>query len=747
MEKLLFVMVPFLFLVSLAEARWELMILEPKPPGVGETASTGVADIDGDGKMEIITGCVGAMLWHRPATFEKGIVAEGRFPVGIAFMDVDKDGRKDIITGKADPNTDKWALCWYKAGKNLKQPFTEYTIDPDVGGHPHDILVADVDGDGNLEVIANAMYSFNPAIYFYKPGKDATKPWRKYVVQKGLPIEGISIGDIDGDKKMDIVCGPYWFSPPKNGPLSGELWEQHKFTPNFRDMCRTALIDMNGDGKLDIVIVESEYLDGHLSWFENRVGEEKNLWMEHQIEKDLIFAHTLQAWRDAKEGTIHIFVAEMNQGGWGAPYNYDARLLEYVFSKRGDFMRGAVLYKGEGTHEAKVCDVDGDGKLEIVGHSSQVRYTEYPDCIGWIQLWKQKAGPEPFNYRHIFIDEEKPATATDILWTDVDGDGLPDIVCGAWWYKNPSWERYQIPGIAQVLNSYDIDGDKRAELVALKGNPGELTNKICWLKPIDPKNNGWEEHPIGEGNGDWPHGTAIAPLLPNGRIALVVCYHNRAPIELFEFPEKPNTPWKRRVIAEIPYGEEIIACDLDKDKLLDLIAGPWWLENKGDGNFVPHLLVEGFESVARIAVADINGDGRMDVVIAEERVDWEARRSYFARIAWLENTGAPREKKFIPHTVDRIICPHSLSVADLDGDGKPEIIAGEHDPFKPYKSRSRLFVYKIAEPKGTVWYRYLIGDGYEQHCGAKAVEISKGKFAILGHGWVESKYVHMWKPY
>ena len=451
---------------------------------------------------------------------------------------------------------------------------------------------------------------------------------------------------------------------------------------------------------------------------------------------------------------MNVFVGEMNQGGWGAPYNFDARLLKYVFSDAGKSVRRELLYKGEGTHQAMVADVDGDGVQEIVGHAAQVIYTKYPDDIGWVQVFKQRPRPLHFqNYRHEFIDREKPYTGVDILWVDVDGDGVSDVVCGAWWYRNPNWERRPIPGITQILNAFDIDRDGRQELIAMKGKPGDkdfysaLTSELCWLKAVDPLHDRWEEHPIGIGSGDWPHSTELTPLLPGGKLALIAGYHDRSHPEIFEIPENPiASPWKRRVLAEIPYGEQIVSYDLDGDGRLDVVAGPYWLENRGNGEFVPHLLVEGYGSVARTAIADINGDGKPDLVVAEEHVDWSTRRSYFARVAWLENTGDTRHRGFIPHVVDRIICPHSLSVADLDGDGKPEIVAAEHDPFKPYHTRCRLFVYKLADPKGTAWFRYMLDDQFEQHVGAKVVKLAPGKFGIMGHGWMESRYVHLWRP-
>jgi len=737
---------------------WDLMLLDPAPPGVGETDSTAVGDIDGDGKPEIVIGGAGALLWYRPATFEKGLVARGHFHCGVALLDVDGDRIPEIIAGRQVENSGKgtgqWAIYWFKPGKDLDHPGIAHVIDPKTAGGPHDVIAADVDGDGKPELIANAMYCKTPGLYAYKPGADPSQPWKKQLIQSGLHLEGTAAGDLQGNGQMDLVCGPYWFSPPAAGPFSGQAWRQHKFAPGFRDWCRAAVIDVNGDGRLDIVLAEDEYPDGHLSWFENRVSVDvQHPWLEHPIESRLIFAHTLQAWRDAKTQAVSVLVGEMNQGGWGAPYNFDARLLKYAFTDRGKSVRRELLYQGEGTHEGRVADLDGDGVPEIVGHSGQVVNTKYPDCLGWVQVFKQRPGQPRFqNYRHQFIDQEKPSAGTDILWADVDGDGACDVVCGAWWYKSPNWQRHPIPGVAQILNAFDIDKDGRKELIAIRAKPGAkefygaLTSDLCWLKPVDPLNDRWEEHRIGVGSGDWPHSTAVAPLLPGGRLALVAGYHNRTHPEIFEAPDNPASRWTRRVLADIPYGEEMVACDLDGDGRLDVVAGPYWLENTGDGKFTPHLLAEGYKKVARTAVADINGDGKPDVVAAEENVSWPAKRSYYARVAWLENTGDPRHRGFTPHVVDRIVCPHSLSVADLDGDGKPEIVAAEHDPFKPYQSRCRLFAYKLADSKGTAWFRYMLDDRFEQHCGAKAVEIAPGKFGILGHGWMESRYVHLWRP-
>ena len=730
-----------------AAGRWDLMILDGAPQS-GKLGSLAVGDIDGDGRLELITGGEGAMLWYRPATYEKGRIAEGNFHVGIAVEDIDGDGTKEVVTGRRagpDPKRETWEICWYKPQRDWNQPWTYGVIDPQTSGGPHDLLFADIDGDGRRDLVATAMYTPTPGLFVYRRTGDPAAPWRKHTVQSSYSAEGTAAGDLDGDGSLELISGPYWYKAPAGGPFAGP-WSKYDLAPGFREMCRAALIDVNGDGRLDAVVNESEYPDGRMAWFENHGGTDlASLFSEHPLERPLNFAHTLNAWRDG--AGAHIFVAEMAQGGWDAPYNWDARLIRFDFSRDGRTWQRQVLYQGMGTHEATMADLDGDGALEIIGKAWTVPK---------IQIWKQRQAPSPVaGFRHRFLDREKPYTGTDVIAADVDGDGLQDVLCGAWWYRNPGWERREIPGVYQVLNAHDLDRDGRPEIIATKKSPtavpgsgwyAGLSSELCWLKPVDPLNNQWQEHAIGTGSGDWPHSTAIAPLLPGGRLALVAGYHSAAKghfPEMFEIPTKPEAgPWPRRVLAEIPYGEEIVPADLDGDGDLDLAAGRFWLENKGDGSFQPYKVAdEGFEA-ARVVVADINGDGRPDIVLAEERLSYKTRESFFAEVAWFENQGGTFRK----HAIDRIRCPHSLAVADLDGDGVAEILAGEHDPFKPYRSRSHLYVYKKAEPGGRAWYRYVLDDRFEHHDGLRLIQLGPGRLGILSHGWAESRYLHLWEP-
>jgi hypothetical protein len=619
-------------------------------------------------------------------------------------------------------------------------------IDPGLCGRPHDILFADVDGDGRRELVCSAMYTATPGLFIYKPAGTVNRPWKKHTVQEGLSLEGLDAADVDGDGRLEIIQGPCLFHAPDKGPFAGK-WRASHFAPGFREMCRAGFADITRNGRPDIVLCESEYPDGRFSWFENRSARGGSpAWLEHRVDAPLNFAHSLSVVEDRGNQAVKIYIAEMAQGGWSPPYNWDARHLIYTTEDRGGHWRREMPIQGPGTHEARLCDIDKDGELEIIGK----------EC--WrprIQIWKKTGRASPLlGYKHKFVDREKPGRCTDILAVDVNGTGRQDIVCGSWWYRAPDWTRFKIPGVEQVIEAHDIDGDGKMEFIAVQAHPDpalddyqRLSSRLCWIKPVDPQKGQWERHVIGTGSGDWPHGAVVAPFMPKGHPALVISYHDFTLLELFRIPNPPaKSSWPKRPVAVIKFKEGLLAADIFGRGRPDIVAGQYLLENKGKGNFSPHLICEAPFIFARTALTDINGNGRPDIVFTTEDVDYKQKAAAFSPVGWLENPGRHLRGKWPMHVIDTVRSPHSVSVADLDRDGEAEVIVGEHDPFRPYRSRSRLLVYKKADGKGRAWKRYVLDDRFEHHCGAKPIDLGNGRIGIISHGWADSRYVHLWEP-
>ena len=737
-----------------SDKRWELTILDADIQA-WELDCLNAADIDNDGNMEIIAGGksdTNALSWYRPATGEKGLIfPSGFFHVGMAIEDIDGSGVLGIVVGEErSKGSDTWMLTWFQPQKDLHQPWARNVIDPEFEGGAHDILFVDIDGDGKRELIAIACYTSTPGIYILKPNDDLTKPWRKYAVYEGIFSEGLSIGDIDGDGRLEIVCGPDLYTQPEGGTYAGK-WRRQVYAPTMREMCRTALGDLTGSGRPDIIVVESEYMDGYLSWYENRMIEDpEHPFIEHRVEEEMVYAHALEAIWNAGDKIWSVYTAEMEQGGWDAPYNFSSRLCEYRVTEEGKNWDRHILHKDDGVCGAVVKDIDNDGELEIIGKSLG-RYWNNPK----VQIWDKKEKPSVLTeFKHTIIDRDKPLTGVDVFAVDLRNSGCNDILCGNLFYRNPDWARFEIPGIAQVISVYDLDGDGRDELIAIdepevksRNFYENLSSKLCWLKPVDPEAGVFEKGSIGTGRGDWPHGAAVAPVLPGGKPALLTAYHScnggaADYPELFAVPDDLRAgSWEKRTLAEIIYGEEFRFADLTGNGLLDIIAGCYWLENLGGGQFKPWRFAEN-STPARARLMDVNGNGTQDIVIAQEVADWNKKIIGWSALEWYENPGDPRQVPWKRHGIDTLRCVHSLDTADLDGDGIPEIICAEHDPFWPYRSRCRTLIFKQS---GSGWVKYDLDRRFEQHDGAKVVELSRGRNAIVGHGWADSCYLHLWE--
>jgi len=122
--------------------------------------------------------------------------------------------------------------------------------------------------------------------------------------------------------------------------------------------------------------------------------------------------------------------------------------------------------------------------------------------------------------------------------------------------------------------------------------------------------------------------------------------------------------------------------DVDKDGDLDWILGAqngdiWWFEYVGPDNWVRHRIGEKSPTEAGGTAFDVDGDGWIDQV---------------SGAAWYKNPGNPRTQEFTRHQTTGIMSnAHDLVAADIDGCGKPEVVA--------MSDKGGLYWYKIpADP-------------------------------------------------
>jgi hypothetical protein len=197
--------------------------------------------------------------------------------------------------------------------------------------------------------------------------------------------------------------------------------------------------------------------------------------------------------------------------------------------------------------------------------------------------------------------------------------------------------------------------------------------------------------------------------------------------------------WERRTIGPSIHAG-LAAGDLDGDGDADVVRGGVWFENREKGTtWVEHAFVEmpwaardPFRGATRSVVADINRDGRADIVLTEAEFAG-------ARVAWFEAPADPHttpwKAHLLPPVGDEPPGPyHSLQVADFDGDGDPDIFSGEMEHLA--KPPHRWIVWENAAGDGSRFVPTVILDaGLGTHEALAGDVDGDGDVDLVGKLW------------
>jgi len=331
-------------------------------------AQTALVDLDNDGRLEYVVGQqYGDIFWykvHAPDRWTRHLLGQNSpSDVGGVALDVDGDGWVDFVAGGA----------WYRNSRDPDIPFTRIAFDPELKG-VHDVVAADIDGDGITEILT---MSDQNDLRWYKIPEDPSKLWPVHHIW--APVHaGISVGDINGNGHLDIVRTDIWLD---NVVGDATRWVEHAIGPNtppppdFRpyfafNATYNVVLDMNGNGKNDIVFTDAEIPGGKIWWMENLDGS-GDAWQRHDIyvwnpdqEPRRGAYHSLYAGDLDGDGDIDIITCEMEAvGGDGAPRWY---IWENLDGRGGAWQEHVILDANLGGHATIVGDVTGNGRLDII---------------------------------------------------------------------------------------------------------------------------------------------------------------------------------------------------------------------------------------------------------------------------------------------------------------------------------------------------------------------------------------------
>ena len=686
-----------------------------------------IGDIDNDGFPDIIIGGRnGPLVWYRYPDWKKFIVSPGGYAtVDGEAGDVDGDGDLDLVLG---------GLIWYENPLPDGSPENEAWMEHRIADHrTHDIELSDLDGDGDMDVVTRDQSAFGEprgsTVHIWR--QEEKNGWTERILE--CPDgEGIVVADIDGDRDDDIVINGIWFENPKDDVIAGE-WTRIQFA-EFHENASVATADFNHDGRRDVVLAPAELKENyyHISWFEGPDDPKSGNWKEHVILKNVeTVVHALQAADVNGDGEVDVLMAEMHQGK-------DPDEVVAFLNKGGGAAWQKMLLSEKGSHLIRIGDIGNDGDIDIMGANWSGDYQPIQLWENQTATWQHHSSltgelPVPAVGRQV---------ATIIL--DIDKDGRNDFVIPSYermvWYRqgDDGWQRYAIengdPGVRMEAGgeSHDIDGDGDLDIVmAAQSNAGEIW---WWENPYPDYSPGrpWQRYEALRVGGTH-HDQIFGDFDVDGEIELAFWYNRGKQLYLAEIPADPKTTWPFTEIARFdddkPRPEGLAKIDIDLDGKIDIVGGGYWFKHISGTEFSSNVIDPEYR-FTRTAVGDLVKGGRPEVVIGSGDQTGPLNMYEWRDNGWQKTT-----------LVGYLDHGHTLRVADIDADGNPDVYTAEmYRPGALHECRQMIL---YGDGKGK-FRTVIISTGLGTHEGRIADFNSDGFPDILQKDFQQHRRVDIW---
>lgn len=408
------------------------------------------------------------------------------------------------------------------------------------------LLMADVDGDGRIDVVSVHEDSHHLRIAF---GSEDPDRWTNVTIAHGHvvgAIEDVAAGDLDGDGDLDLVAACEEahlsvFANPGGAKARRTPWPAlvPSITTGRGSWLQVAVSDLDGDGRPEVIAANK----GHADVVRLTANERPDLstsrfridgdplddasWHEQSLLRDGIPNQVVIVDVD-DDGDPDVLAAERLSNRMTLLVNegVDAKGMLRVTPRPIAIAAGFPVPEGwrgfSNAFNAVFADLDGDGRKDLVVSVLEAEPGETTSWtragLGWLSQPDDLAAPWTYHR----IGDVLPDWVIGIGVADIDGDGSLDAVVGGYsglnvvrggysgasrdvddpsvtasssvariaWFRSPgnpsgSWTRHDVSrrvrGMYDDFVARDLDGDGDVDFVATRGNSGEYDG-VFWLE-------------------------------------------------------------------------------------------------------------------------------------------------------------------------------------------------------------------------------------------------------------------------
>jgi gliding motility-associated-like protein len=695
-------------------------------PTGGAYGGVNVADIDGDGKPDLVVVSDGLDFFRNTSSgttisFAAKInIGPTTFIHSATVGDIDGDGKPDIavILGAAASGV--------SAYRNTSVPGTisfAAKVDIAPGGNLISLALSDLDGDGKPDLVEGSYRSLNLVVQ-RNTSTSGNISFAPYVdlsgFSNGTYLSKLVVSDIDGDGKPDISTANNLdrsISYYRNTSVSGTL----SFVANIDNAAANGpwaitSADIDGDGRIDLIVANDS--SNTVSVFRNiilpptittfspasgAIGSSVTITgtnFNTTAANNLVFFGDTKATVTAATatsltvtvpaGATYKYISTTNLGTTLTGYSAKPFIVSFTSTGILGFSAGVNLPAGVSPYDVVSTDIDGDGKTDLVT-------TNYG--TNTISVFRNTSTTGTASFAAKIDLVQNAGSPTHIAFGDFDADGKSDMAVGTASVTNivSIFKNNSTPGTisfgartdislntgysAEGVSIGDVDMDGKPDLVTAGLNGMSIlrnitSGTIAFAAPFAlPSLDLPYEVKIGDFDGDGKPDLVAANFLTSTSNLISVSRNNSIPGSL------SFQALQYYVGQSSTSNTTVCIGDLDGDGKPDISFNSLY---SGDVSFLRNTSTSGtinfgarifagsllasediYTGASSIMFSDMDGDGKTDVIANHYRD---------SSISLLRNTSVAGSLNFsLLKTLKTLDQGGYISIQDVDGDGKPDM--------------------------------------------------------------------------